>query len=386
VSKTSDGRGHGHRGEGERSGHDHGHGRGRGREGAGEAHDHDHDHAHDHAHDHPHDHPLDSRDGSAHAPSAHALDARSASKLPWVLALTTSFFVIELTAAAYAKSNALRADAIHLLADILAIAIAYTAFRVADRRPSARFTFGLRRIEAVAALVNSILVLLGAAEIVHEGIEALSATSAPRTGIMLGVAGAALVVHGLNATLLHRDLHGHGHAHSPHVHALGRDHDAHAGLAHGAHGGAHSHLHVRGAWLHVMGDALGALCALVAGAAIRFGASPKIDSIASFLVALLLVVGAIRLVRDAVLVLLEAAPKHLPIPEIEAAVVAVAGVECVHRLRVWSLGTGYDAIALHVMAKEGGDLALAAAVERTLRSRFHLDYVCVQVDPPGAHP
>ncbi|MEO7095104.1 MAG: cation diffusion facilitator family transporter, partial [Polyangiales bacterium] len=195
-------------------------------------------------------------------------------------------------------------------------------------------------------------------------------TAQPRTSIMLAVAAAALVVHGLNATLLHRDLHGHGHTHaSPHVHV----------------GGSRGQLHVRGAWLHVVGDALGAFVALVAAAAIRMGAPRSVDPIASFLVALLLVFAALKLVKEATMVLLEAAPAHLPIEPIERAVTAVDGVECVHRLRVWTLGTGYDAVALHVSAKAGADLSLAAAVESALRSEFHFDYVCVQVDPPGAH-
>ena len=338
------------------------------------AHGHDHDHGHGEGQPdgrHAHDHPFD-----RHADGAlHVRDARAASTLPWVLALTFGFFVVELVAAGYARSNALRADAIHLLADVLAIGIAWAAYRAADRRPSVRFTFGLRRIEAVAALVNALLVLAGAAEIVHEGVEALSEPTAPRTTIMLAVAGAALVVHGLSATLLHRDLHGHGHGHpapgdsvmSPHVHVGG------------------THLPLRGAWLHVAADALGALFALIAAAAIRLGAPSSVDTVASFLVAGLLVVGGVKLLRDAGLVLLESAPAHLPVAAIERAVCAVEGVECVHRLRVWTLGTGYDAIALHVTAKPGGDLALAAAVERQLRDKFHVDYVCVQVDPPGGH-
>lgn len=311
----------------------------------------------------------------------HEGEAKAASKLPWVLLLTSIFFVIELIAAKRAHSEALRADAIHLLADVLAIAIAYAAFKLADRRPSARFTFGLRRVEAVAALFNALLVIAGAAEIVHEGIGALHEGGAPRTGIMLAVAGSALVIHGINATLLHHDLrahdghgHGHGHAHgAPHVHA-----GPHA-TAGG--GGGGTGLNVRGAWLHVVGDALGAFFALMAAAAMRFGAPPAVDPIASFLVAVLLVVGGVRLVREAILVLMEAAPEHLPVEAIEKAVNAIDGVRCVHRLRVWSLGTGYDAIAMHVSADASSHPGLAAQVESIVRAKFHVDYVCVQVDP-----
>ncbi len=349
-------------------------------------HEHQHAHAHEHGHEHthhqphqPHDHPADSRADPGLA--ADSDEAKAASRLPWVLVLTTVFFVVELVAAKYARSEALRADAIHLLADVLAIAIAYAAFKLADRRPTARFTFGLRRIEAVAALLNAVLVLVGAAEIVHEGVGALRSGGEPRTSVMLAVAGAALCVHGINATLLHRDLHGHGHHH--------HGHQGHGGHHH--HGSPHVHvggsgLSVRGAWLHVVGDALGALCALVAGAAIRLGAPRVVDPAAGFFVALLLLVGGARLVREAMLVLLEAAPPHLPIDAIERAVCQVPGIDCVHRLRVWTLGTGYDAIALHVTAVRAAEPGLATEVEARLRAQFHVDYVCVQVDPPGAHP
>lgn len=306
----------------------------------------------------------------------HPPDKRAASRLPWVLALTTTFFVVELVAAHFAESNALRADAIHLFADVLAIGIAWAAFRLSDRRPSARFTFGLRRIEAVAALINALLVLGGATEIVAEGIDALREHVRPRAGMMLVVAVIALVVHGINAALLHRDLHGHGHAHP-------RDHDEERGMSPHVHVGGH--LPMRGAWMHVASDALGALFAVVAAIAIRFGAPPSVDPIASFIVAALLVFGGVKLLRDAGYVLMESAPKHLPVTDLEREVRGVEGVKDVHRLRVWTLGTGYDAIALHVTAKKDGDLALAAAVETRLRARFHVDYVCVQVDPPGAH-
>ena len=350
-------------------------------------HDHDHDenpaeHAAGHAADHPHDHPLD--DHADGAPHVHPQDARAASKLPWVLALTMVFFVVELVAAHFAESNALRADAIHLLADVLAIAVAWAAFRLSDRRPSARFTFGLRRVEAVAALINALLVLAGAAEIVHEGVESLQEHLHPRTGIMLAVAGCALVVHGINATLLHHDLHGHAHAH-PHDRDADRGMSPHVHVLPGGGSPRPGHLSVRGAWIHVVGDALGSLFALLAAAAIRFGAPASVDPIASFFVAALLVFGGVKLLRDAGYVLLESAPAHLPIADVEKVVNGVEGVECVHRLRVWTLGTGYDAIALHVTAKKDGDLSIAAAVERRLRQSFHVDYVCVQVDPPGAH-
>ena len=165
---------------------------------------------------------------------------------------------------------------------------------------------------------------------------------------MLVVAAMALFVNGLSAWLLH-DVIGqpHAHAHDPdnpedasgdHRHWRARPRAA-----------AHGHvLNLRGAWLHLLGDALGAVAALVAALVIRFGGRPAADPIASFVVAAILLFGALRLLRDATLVLLEAAPVHLPVAAIREVINGCPGVLSVHDLHVWTLGAGHDAITVHV--------------------------------------
>ena len=182
---------------------------------------------------------------------------------------------------------------------------------------------------------------------------------------------------------------GHGHAHA-HDH-----HHEHEGHAHEGHGHDHDHdhaheregsaarghqLNLRGAWLHLLGDALGSFAAFVAGLAIRLGAPPIVDPLASFVVVAILVVGALRLLRDAGLVLLEAAPKHLSVAKIEAALASIDGVTRVSALHVWSLGTGHDAITAHVRASSK-DPELGSKAAALLRQRFTVEYVTVQVEP-----
>jgi len=249
------------------------------------------------------------------------------------------------------------------------------AMRVAVRRPTPRFTFGMRRAEPVAGIFNAMLVLAATVEIVREAVVELHGGGEPRAGIMLVVAVAALIVNGISAWLLHGVLHDHGHA-DGHSHAHDDDHPhpaANPGKARG-----HS-LNLRGVWLHLLGDALGSLAALVAAIVIKLGGPVTIDAIASFLVAAILLFSALRVVRDATLVLLEAAPLHLPVGAVREVIVAFPGIAEVHDLHVWTLGAGHDAITAHVRATEP-DPTIARRLSTALRAAFETEYVTVQVE------
>ena len=360
----------------------------------GDAHDHDpaHEHGDAHAQAHAHDHAHDAGHGHAHDEKGEekggetANEKRQARRLLVVLVAIGAFFFVELFGAKAARSDVLEADAYHLLMDVFAMAISLGAMRLATARPSPRFTFGLRRVEPLAALVNGALVFGVAIEIVRDSLEHLAHPNMPRPGIMLMVAVAALVVNGFSAWILHGAMHGHAghsHGHAGHSHgppSAAKAHDHGADDEEGHHAAAHAaHLNLRGAWLHLLGDALGSFAALIAGLSIHFGASPLIDPLASLLVVAILVIGGLRLVRDAGLVLLDAAPPHLPLERVKKVVLAHPGVRTVHALHVWSLGTGHDAVTVHVTA-DGSDPNLGTRLGDVLRSRFNAEYVTVQVD------
>jgi cation diffusion facilitator family transporter len=359
----------------------------------GDRHDHAHahgDHAHaGHAH---HEHGAHSHavKKPAKDPAAdEANEKRQARRLFVVLVVVAAFFVVELIGAKAARSDVLEADAYHLLMDVFALGISLGAMRIATTKPSARFTFGLRRVEPLAALVNGALVFGVALEIVHDSIEHIANPHMPKSGLMLIVATAALLVNGFSAWVLHGAMHGHaGHAHGGHGHshapapaksaapAADEDED----VDEGHHAAAHAHhLNLRGAWLHLLGDALGSCAAFVAGLAIRYGASPIVDPLASFLVVAILVVGSLRLMRDAGLVLLDAAPPRLPVARVRKLVLAYPGVKHVHALHVWSLGTGHDAVTVHVIS-DGVDPDLGTRLGDVLRTKFEAEYVTVQVE------
>jgi len=347
---------------------------------AGESHS-----GHDHAHGHRHDAGRgDGRDHGAAPPAEfNAHEARQAGRLRLVILLVAGFFVLELGGAIAADSVVLQADALHLLMDILALGVSLFAMRLAVRRPTPRFTFGLRRAEPVAAIFSAALVLATTVFIVVEAVDALRGRAPPRPGIMLAVASMALVVNGLSAWLLHGVI---GHAHAPdpdnpddhgHEHEHGHEHG-------GAEAKRAGHaLNLRGAWLHLVGDTLGAVAALVAALVIRFGGHPSADPIASFVVAAILVVGALRLARDATLVLLEAAPPHLPVETIRLVVAGSPGVVAVHDLHVWTLGAGHDAITVHVRT-DSTDPTFGQRLSERIRGALGAEYVTVQVESMAA--
>ena len=344
----------------------------------------------------------DWRDPDPHAraqPAFTALERAQARRLTLVLLLISAFFVFELGGALAARSVVLQADALHLLMDVLALAMSLLAMRVAVRQPTARFTFGMRRAEPVAAIFNGLLVLVATAEIVREALVDLTGhESKPEAMRMLVVAAAALVVNGISAWLIHGALHAtagpgkRGGAH-PHVHHHPGADFGHADHGHADHS-AHDHLHparpagggghalnLRGAWLHLLGDTLCSLAALVAAVVIWLGGSAAFDPIASLLVAVVLLLGAARLIRDAVTVLLEAAPPHLPVARVRRTILAHAGVTEVHDLHVWTLGAGHDAITAHVRVAPETSPDVARKVSEALRAEFGAEYVTVQVEP-----
>lgn len=376
-------------------------------EGQEHVHDaHDEAHVHEHAtHDHAahaihhhgshtgHDHAAHAQGPPGHTSHHHgsrhasATEKKQSSRLALVLGLTASFFVAEFIGAWLSKSAVLQADALHLLMDIGALGMSLLAMRLSRRQPTAHYTFGLVRAEPLAALFNAALVLFTAFEIVREGYGVLVGKNEPEAGIMLVVAAFALVVNGLSAWLLHGAMHAHGHhGHGHH----GHDHHAHdhAGHAHGhaidpddkeeAVAAGHQ-LNLRGAWLHLLGDALGSLAALVAALVIRLGGPVAIDPLASFFVAGILLVGGIRLVRDAARVLLEAAPKRLDTAAIATFLRAEPGVTSLVHLHIWTLGAGDDAAMVRVTSASN-DGTLGAKLSERLCAKYRISVATVQVD------
>jgi len=216
-----------------------------------------------------------------------------------VLAL---FFCFQLAGAIFARSDVLRAEALHILADVAALGLALLAMHVARYQGSSRLSGGLQRAEPIAAVINAALLLGATAFLVVDAARDLRTGATPDAGIMLWVAICAVVINGTSAWLIHGaidPMHRHGHpAHADHGdeedlcrqgHVYVPGHELHEGHA----------LNLRGAFLHLAGDALGSTAAVVAAVLLRLGVSPKVDPIATFVVAAILVYAGVRLIRDA---------------------------------------------------------------------------------------
>ena len=331
--------------------------------------------------------------------------ARQRRLLIAVLVLTGTFCVTELVLGFVARSEVLKADALHLFTDAMALVLSLAAMWLSERSATAEFPFGWSRAEPLAAMSNALFLLGGTAAIVKSSFGTLFGHEAdhdhhgPAVGLMAIVAVAALIVNGISALLLHRGIgHGHhGHAHHGHDHH-GHDHHAHGDHghddhAHGddcAHDHAHDHapkepqerahdhsLNLRGAWLHVMGDLLGGLVALGTAGAVHLGAPAIVDPLAGLAIAAFLVFGALRLARDAGRVLLMGAPSAIPVARVREVVGAVEGVEVVETVHSWSLGAGRYAVALKLKGKVDG---VAKRVEEAVRRSFDVAHVWVHVE------
>jgi cobalt-zinc-cadmium efflux system protein len=237
-----------------------------------------------------------------------------------VVLITASFMVVEALAGWLSGALALLADAGHMLIDVGALSLsAFTAW-LAQRPASPSRTYGYLRFEILAALVNGVALVGIAIGVVLEALERVREPQPIQSGIFLVVAALGLLVNLLSLRLLH-------------------------GLRHGS-------LNVRGAYLHVIGDALGSVGALTAAVIVATTGWTVADPIVSIVLSALIVVGAWSLLRESANVLLEAAPANLPLDQVRARLLGVPGVHDVHDLHVWTVTSGVVAMSGHAVVPD----------------------------------
>jgi cobalt-zinc-cadmium efflux system protein len=269
-------------------------------------------------------------------------------RLRLVLVLTAVFMVVEAVGGWLSGSLALLADAGHMLTDVGALALSLVTAWLAGRPAGGNKTFGNLRWEILAALVNGAALFGIAALIVVEAVQRLQDPQPIRTGLFLAVAAAGLLVNLVSLAVLHRVREG--------------------------------SLNVRGAYLHVMGDALGSVGALGAAAIVALTGWTVADPIVSIALSLLILTGAWRLLRESTDILLEAAPRHVSMPEVQRRMLAVPGVSAVHDLHVWTVTTGMVAMSGHAVVPD-----LVAHPEvlegiRTEMGRLGIGHVTIQLE------
>src|SRR5579859_252441 len=289
----------------------------------------------------------------AHADANHTSHASgSERRLLIVLGITVLYMLAEVVGGILTGSLALLADSGHMLGDVLGLAMAVAAIRFARRPATAGKTYGFYRAEILAALVNSVALIVVAAWILYAAWQRLNGPGAADGRVdalpMLVVASGGLVVT-LGAVALLQ-------------------------------GGAEKSLNVRGAFLEVLGDLLGSVGTIVAALIILKTGWSTVDSLISALIGVFIIPRAWGLLRSVVDVLLESTPRHLDMPRIEATMRAVRGVESVHDLHLWSITSGFDAMSAHVRANGRESEEVLHDLVSTVRDRFGIEHITLQVE------
>ena len=279
-----------------------------------------------------------------------ASDANNERRMGLAALLTGSFMVAEVVGGIVAGSLALLADAGHMLTDFAALALAWFGFRLARRPADWKRTYGFDRFQVLVAFANGLTLFAIAAWIVYEGIERLMATPQVSGGIMVVIAVIGLLVNVAAFLLLQ-----------------GADRD---------------NLNVRGAAVHVLGDLLGSVAALIAGAVILFTGWTPIDPLLSLVVAAIIVRSGWRVVVDAGHILLEGAPAELDTRAIGPDLIAnVKGVEEVHHVHVWSITQSRRMVTLHALICETEDSdRMVRDIKARLKERFGLDHATIEIE------
>ena len=309
-------------------------------------------HGHDEHHHHDRDHP----DHGHHSHDHHALSDELGLVFGISIALNLGFVLVETVFGFVSHSMALLADAGHNFSDVLGLVAAWGANVLAARRPSARYTYGLRSSSILAALLNAIILLIAVGGIVVEAVQRLLAPSPVGGVTIIVVACAGVVVNGAAALL------------------LGRRH--------------HGDLNVQSAFAHMLGDALVSVGVALAGMVILWTGWLWVDPAVSIAVSVVIVFGTWRLLRRSLDMALQAVPAGIDPAAVRLHLLQVSGVSEVHDLHIWPMSTTTTALTAHLIMPSGhpGDACLAD-VAASLQKRFGIEHATIQVETGDpAHP
>ncbi|HXU85892.1 MAG TPA: cation diffusion facilitator family transporter [Verrucomicrobiae bacterium] len=282
---------------------------------------------------------------------SHSAAGRHAGPLTAAIGIGVAILVLELIAGIAANSLALLADAGHVFADVSGMTLSLVAIRLAARPPSDARSFGLYRLEMLAAAVNAVLLLVIAIVIAIEAIRRFAAPPEVRPTLLIAVAVLALAANLVSLRLL-----------AP---------------------GQRESLTMRGAYLEIAGDLIGAVAVLGAGLVILVTGWQPADAVASLVVAALIVPRTVRLLRDSVDVLLEATPKGVDLSDVERHIREAPGVVDVHDLHAWTITSGMNVVSAHVvLGPEARPGDILDHLGTCLSADFDINHSTFQLETP----
>jgi cobalt-zinc-cadmium efflux system protein len=288
--------------------------------------------------------------GHSHDAHHHGADAPDSRRiLILTVALTFGYALVEGIGGWWASSLALMSDAGHMVTDSVALTLAAMAAILARRPPSKRHSYGLGRLETLAALLNSLFMVVIVAAITAEAMQRLLHPPEVRGSLVIWIALVGLGVNLGAASLLMK----------------GR-----------------ANINVRAALLHVVGDLLGSVAALASGIVILLTGWTPIDPLLSFFIVLLILLSSLRLLREVLHALLEGVPLHLDLEEVGRQMAGVSGVLSVHDLHIWSLSAESTALSAHIVMRRIDEWEpLLARLRRLLAEQYGIDHVTLQPEP-----
>ena len=289
--------------------------------------------------------------GAHHTHSHERRSAQSLRNLKLALGLTFVYMIAEAVGGWLTNSLALLADAGHMLTDVAALTLTLAAIWFASRPATSKKTYGYYRYEILAAFINGIALVLISLWVIYEAFERWNSPPEIKGLGLTVIAGGGLLVNLIAAYLLHGD----------------HDHD----------------LNMRGAWLHVIGDALGSVTAIVAGILILAYGWVWADAVCSFLISLIIIFSAWRLIRESVNVLLEGTPARINLTAVEESIRQTEEVEDVHDLHVWTITSGMEALSVHIVHRETiSQTRLLKKIREKLHEDFGIDHLTIQLETP----
>jgi cobalt-zinc-cadmium efflux system protein len=270
-------------------------------------------------------------------------------RLKLALAISSIYFFAELIGGFLTNSLALLSDAGHMLSDIAALALSLFAFRIAKRPATVSSTYGYHRAEILAALFNGLTLWLIVGVIFAAAYNRFLDPPAVKSYGMMIVASLGLLVNVVAGAVLY--------------------------------GSHHHNLNLRGAFLHVVSDALGSVGAIAAGLVMLLTGWYVADPVISILIGLLILHSSWSLVKESLSVLMQAVPKGIRLEDVQQALEGVEGVSKVHDLHVWAVTSDIYTLSAHAVVENGGDFhQVLNGIEDTLKERFNIEHTTIQLE------
>jgi len=270
-------------------------------------------------------------------------------RLKLALALSGIYFFAELIGGFLTNSLALLSDAGHMLSDIGALALSLFAFRIAKRPATVSSTFGYHRVEILAALFNGLTLWLIVGVIFAAAYNRFLDPPAVESYGMMVVASVGLLVNIVAGAILY--------------------------------GSHHHNLNLRGAFLHIVSDALGSVGAIAAGLIMLFTGWYVADPVISILIGLLILHASWNLVKESLSVLMQSVPKGIRLEEVQKCLEEVEGVSKVHDLHVWAVTSDIFTLSAHAVVENGGDFhQVLNDIEDVLKERFNIEHITIQLE------